>query len=43
MFRQIKPSAAIAKGRVKIEKGDHKALERLVRIVAFHSRLSSAT
>jgi len=43
MFRQITPSAAIAKGRVKIEKGDNKALERLVRIVAFHSRLSSAS
>ena len=36
MFQLITPAAALANGRVKIDKGDQKALERLFRIVGFH-------
>jgi DNA-binding HxlR family transcriptional regulator len=36
MFQLITPAAALAKGRVKIDKGDQKGLERLIRIVGFH-------
>ena len=36
MFQLITPAAAVANGRVKIDKGDQKALERLFRIVGFH-------
>ena len=36
MFRLIMPAAALGNGRVKIEKGDQQALERLFRIVGFH-------
>ncbi len=36
MFQLITPAAALANGRVKIDKGDQKALERLLRIVGFH-------
>jgi hypothetical protein len=39
MFGQLTPAAALAKGRVDIEKGDHKALERFIRIVGFHRPL----
>jgi DNA-binding HxlR family transcriptional regulator len=36
MFQLITPAAVLATGRVKIEKGDQKALERLFKIVGFH-------
>jgi DNA-binding HxlR family transcriptional regulator/putative sterol carrier protein len=39
MFQLITPAAALANGRVKIEKGDQKALERLFRIVGLHRPL----
>jgi DNA-binding HxlR family transcriptional regulator len=39
MFGQLTPAAALAKGRGNIEKGDHKALERFIRIVGFHRPL----
>ncbi len=36
MFQLITPAAAVTNGRVKIERGDQKSLERLFRIVGFH-------
>ena len=36
MFRLLTPAVAVAKGRVEIDKGDQKALERFVRIMGFH-------
>jgi len=38
MFHLITPAAAVANGRVKIHKGDPKALERFVGVVGFHRR-----
>ena len=36
MFHTLTPAAALASGRVKIGKGDLKALERFIAIVGFH-------
>ncbi len=36
MFRQLTPAAALARGRVDIERGDPKALERFIKVVGFH-------
>jgi hypothetical protein len=41
MFQLITPSAALAHGRVKIDKGDQKSLERFIRIVGFHRSFPS--
>jgi len=38
MFHTLTPPAAVASGRVEIDKGDLKALERFVAIVGFHWR-----
>ena len=38
MFHTLTPAAALASGRVKIGKGDLKALERFIAIVGFHRR-----
>ena len=42
MFQLLTPAAALASGRVKIEKGDQKALERFVKVVGFHKGLGNA-
>ena len=42
MFQLLTPAAALASGRVKIEKGDQKALERFVKVVGFHKGLGKA-
>lgn len=36
MFQLTTPTAALGSGRVKIEKGDQQALDRLFRIIGFH-------
>ena len=42
MFQLLTPAAALTSGRVKIEKGDQKALERFVKVVGFHKGLGKA-
>ena len=42
MFQLLTPAVALASGRVKIEKGDQKALERFVKVVGFHKGLGKA-
>ena len=42
MFHLVTPAAAVAKGRVKIDKGGPSALERFVRIVGFHRHPAAA-
>jgi hypothetical protein len=41
MFQVVTPAAALAHGRVKIDKGDQKSLERFIRIVGFHRSFPS--